>query len=155
MKGMLLIFSLLILSACSSVNIKPIAKVSDEESGEIRIYRPNTFLMKLLPAVVSVDSVDVVELNRENSVSIKLNSGSHKLTVRGGGMDGNSGCDYDINVKAKDVNYFELAPSSGSGAVAVIPIANFFVCKFELNEVDATQAESIYDSFMKKSVSYF
>ncbi len=155
MRQVIVLTLAILLVACNRANIQPLQQVADEVSGEVRIYRPDTFLMKLMPAIVSVNNVDAVTLHRDSASSVKLQSGRHLLKVRGSGTDSHDGCELNIDLKKGEVKYLELVPASSSGSVAFIPLANFFVCKFELQEVSADTAVSQYESYRKIPVTYF
>ena len=78
----LLILAAVALSACTPVNIRPMAKPDPANETTVVVYRGSALNAGALDMVLGVDGNDVVEMSNSTIATLELVPGQHDLFVR-------------------------------------------------------------------------
>ena len=119
---------------------------SRDDASTITVFRPDVAFNMGNEMIVAIDDVEIVTLFNEQYISVKVEPGEHKVTVRA-----SAGSDSSLmeNVKPSETLYFEAAGSSNN-SINFIPGTYLFKSNFYIEKSDKFDAAG----YTEKEVQY-
>lgn len=158
----ILLFGVALLAGCAAApSIEKTAEnfekevdqvLRDSNRAEIRLYRVDALMQKFVDFKVFIDGTESVSLSNSSAAKLSISPGKHVVHAKMGGLDGNSGCGFEVEVVGGEIIYASLSPSAAGTALPIISIfTNPIVCKVDFKPVSSNEGSVEYSKMQAGS----